>query len=83
MVELPNTLGMSQFADGGLLGSKPYVASGAYINRMSDYCGGCHYDVKAGRVSARARSIRFIGRFSCGIGRCSKSIRACANVSRL
>jgi deoxyribodipyrimidine photolyase-related protein len=45
-VELPNTLGMSQFADGGLLGSKPYVSSGAYINRMSDYCGRCRYDVK-------------------------------------
>ena len=45
-VELPNTLGMSQFADGGLLASKPYAASGAYINRMSNYCRGCHYDVK-------------------------------------
>jgi deoxyribodipyrimidine photolyase-related protein len=44
-VELPNTLGMSQFADGGILGSKPYAASGAYINRMSDYCGGCRYKV--------------------------------------
>ena len=46
-VELPNTLGMSQFGDGGLLASKPYAASGAYINRMSDYCKGCRYDVKA------------------------------------
>ncbi|MEQ8655165.1 MAG: cryptochrome/photolyase family protein [Kiloniellales bacterium] len=45
-VELPNTLGMSQFADGGLLGSKPYAASGNYINKMSDYCAGCRYDVK-------------------------------------
>lgn len=45
-VELPNTLGMSQFGDGGLLGSKPYVSSGAYINRMSDYCGTCRYNVK-------------------------------------
>lgn len=45
-VEAPNTLGMSQFADGGLLGSKPYVSSGAYIDRMSDHCGGCHYRVK-------------------------------------
>jgi deoxyribodipyrimidine photolyase-related protein len=44
-VELPNTLGMSQFGDGGLVGSKPYVSSGAYINRMSDYCGRCRYDV--------------------------------------
>ena len=45
-VELPNTLGMSQFADGGLLGSKPYAASGNYINKMSDYCKGCRFDVK-------------------------------------
>ena len=46
-VEAPNTIGMSQFADGGLLSSKPYAASGAYIDRMSDYCGSCRYDVKA------------------------------------
>ncbi|AXJ95754.1 MULTISPECIES: cryptochrome/photolyase family protein [unclassified Sphingomonas] len=45
-VELPNTLGMSQFGDGGLLSSKPYISSGAYIDRMSDYCGRCRYDVK-------------------------------------
>jgi deoxyribodipyrimidine photolyase-related protein len=45
-VELPNTIGMSQFADGGVLASKPYAASGAYIDRMSDYCGACAYDVK-------------------------------------
>lgn len=45
-VELPNTRGMSQFADGGLLASKPYAASGNYINKMSDYCKSCHYDVK-------------------------------------
>ncbi|MGB5260784.1 MAG: cryptochrome/photolyase family protein, partial [Gammaproteobacteria bacterium] len=43
-VELPNTLGMSQYADGGYLASKPYVASGKYINRMSNYCKGCRYD---------------------------------------
>ncbi len=45
-VELPNTHGMVLFADGGMLASKPYAASGAYINRMSDYCGSCAYDVK-------------------------------------
>ena len=45
-VELPNTVGMSQFADGGLLATKPYVSSAAYIDRMSDYCKGCHYDKK-------------------------------------
>ena len=46
-VEMPNTRGMATFADGGIMGSKPYAASGAYIDRMSDYCGSCRYDVKA------------------------------------
>ena len=40
-----NTIGMTQFADGGIVASKPYVSSGAYINRMSDYCKGCAYSV--------------------------------------
>jgi len=43
-VELPNTLGMSQYADGGVMGSKPYIASGKYIERMSPHCKGCRYD---------------------------------------
>jgi deoxyribodipyrimidine photolyase-related protein len=49
-VEAPNTIGMSQFADGGVVASKPYAASGAWIARMSDHCRGCRYDVtrKAG-----------------------------------
>jgi deoxyribodipyrimidine photolyase-related protein len=42
-VEAPNTLGMSQYADGGLLASKPYVATGKYLARMSNYCDGCRY----------------------------------------
>ena len=45
-VEMPNVRGMALHGDGGLMGSKPYAGSGAYINRMSDYCRGCHYDVK-------------------------------------
>jgi deoxyribodipyrimidine photolyase-related protein len=45
-VEMPNTLGMAVFADGGRMASKPYAASGAYIDRMSDFCSGCDYDVK-------------------------------------
>ena len=45
-VELPNVNGMVMFADGGMLASKPYAASGAYIDRMSNHCGGCAYDVK-------------------------------------
>jgi deoxyribodipyrimidine photolyase-related protein len=45
-VEMPNTLGMAVFADGGQMASKPYAASGAYIDRMSDFCADCAYDVK-------------------------------------
>jgi deoxyribodipyrimidine photolyase-related protein len=45
-VEAPNTIGMSQFADGGVVGSKPYVSSGNYIDRMSNYCKSCAYSVK-------------------------------------
>lgn len=46
-VELPNVSGMVLFADGGVLASKPYAASGAYINKMSNYCGSCSYKVSA------------------------------------
>lgn len=45
-VEMPNTIGMAVFADGGKMASKPYAASGAYIDRMSDFCKTCAYDVK-------------------------------------
>ena len=45
-VELPNTLGMALYGDGGIVGSKPYSSSGAYINKMSNYCQSCHFNVK-------------------------------------
>ena len=52
-VMLPNVVGMVLHADGGRMATKPYAASGAYIDRMSDYCRGCHYDRKA-RTGERA-----------------------------
>ena len=45
-VEAPNTIGMSQFADGGIIASKPYISSGNYIHKMSDHCGKCAYRVQ-------------------------------------
>ena len=58
-VEITNTRGMSQFADGGIVGSKPYVSSAAYINKMSDYCGKCHYayDIKVGEKACPFNSL--------------------------
>ena len=44
-VQLPNTRGMSQYADGGIVATKPYISSGSYINKMSNYCKGCYYKV--------------------------------------
>ena len=58
-VELPNTQGMAIHADGGVMASKPYAASGAYINRMSDYCGGCAHDVTQS-VGPRACPFNFL-----------------------
>jgi deoxyribodipyrimidine photolyase-related protein len=52
-VEITNTRGMSQFADGGIVGTKPYVSSAAYIDKMSDYCGTCYYN-KAKKVGEKA-----------------------------
>jgi deoxyribodipyrimidine photolyase-related protein len=52
-VELPNTAGMALFANGGRFTSKPYVASGAYVKRMSNYCSGCKYEPET-RVGANA-----------------------------
>jgi deoxyribodipyrimidine photolyase-related protein len=45
-VSLPNALGMSQHGDGGVVGTEPYCASGNYVDRMSNYCGGCRYSPK-------------------------------------
>ncbi len=52
-VEITNTRGMSQFADGGIVGTKPYTSSGSYINKMGHHCGTCFYDVKE-RIGPKA-----------------------------
>jgi deoxyribodipyrimidine photolyase-related protein len=52
-VELPNVAGMALYANGGRFTSKPYAASGAYIQRMSNHCKGCRFDPKQ-RVGERA-----------------------------
>ena len=58
-VELPNVHGMVMHADGGRIGSKPYAASGAYIDRMSDYCTGCAYDPKQ-KTGAKACPFNYL-----------------------
>jgi deoxyribodipyrimidine photolyase-related protein len=58
-VELTNTRGMSQFADGGIVGTKPYVSSAAYIDKMSEYCSGCAYSksLKTGEMACPFNSL--------------------------
>ena len=71
-VEMPNTRGMSQFADNGLVATKPYVAGGNYVKKMSNYCADCHYNVnkKMGETSCPLNSlywhfmVRYRERFS-------------------
>lgn len=58
-VEMPNTLGMAVFADGGRMASKPYAASGAYIDRMSDFCRNCAFDVKR-KIGPRACPFNYL-----------------------
>ncbi len=55
--ELPNVASMALYADGGRFTSKPYIASGAYIDRMSNYCGGCHYAPTEAQAEKRARPL--------------------------
>lgn len=52
-VEITNTRGMSQFADGGIVGTKPYISSASYIHKMSSYCTGCYYD-KSKKIGHKA-----------------------------
>lgn len=87
--ELPNTLGMSQFADGGLMASKPYVASGKYIDRMSggSLCKGCRYD-PAERSGAHACPYTtlywsFLMRHEAVLARNPRMVMQLRNLSRL
>lgn len=60
-VEIVNTRGMSQYADGGIVATKPYAASANYIQKMSDYCKGCHYNCKQKPGNGPARLIACTG----------------------
>jgi deoxyribodipyrimidine photolyase-related protein len=86
-VELPNTHGMALYANGGRFTSKPYIASGAYINRMSNYCKGCSYDVKL-KTGAKACPFNtlywyFLDRHEKQLARNPRTVLMARNVSRL
>lgn len=85
--ELPNTAGMALYANGGRFTSKPYIASGAYINRMSNYCNSCRYDVKL-KTGAQACPFNtlywnFLDRHEQQLARNPRTVLMARNVSRL
>lgn len=86
-VELPNTAGMALFADGGRFTSKPYVASGAYIKRMSNYCKGCHYrsEVRSGTGACPVTALfwRFLDVHQDTFARNPRTALMAKNVARL
>jgi deoxyribodipyrimidine photolyase-related protein len=86
-VELPNTLGMSQYADGGTMASKPYVASGKYIERMSNHCAGCRFD-PGQRTGERACPFTtlywdFLDRHRAALARNTRMVMQLKNLERL
>jgi deoxyribodipyrimidine photolyase-related protein len=85
--ELPNTLGMSQYGDGGLMASKPYAASGHYIDKMSGYCKGCRFDPKQ-RTGERACPFTtlywdFLARHEALLGRNVRMAMPLKNLARI
>jgi deoxyribodipyrimidine photolyase-related protein len=86
-VELPNTAGMALYANGGRFTSKPYIASGAYIKRMSNYCADCRYDVKlkTGPQACPFNTLYwyFLDRHEQQLARNPRTVLMARNVSRL
>jgi deoxyribodipyrimidine photolyase-related protein len=77
-VEITNTRGMSQFADGGTVGSKPYLASANYMHKMSNYCSNCHYDQKKKQAIRLVLLIVCIGISTISIAKNSRRTNASA-----